>query len=277
MKRLLIVCWLLLLPLAAQAEERETEVIKAALAGAGIDRYLDDMTRTIRDGLKQRQSEQIPLSGLGYEDLARIVEKHYATERLLARVATGMKPVYDPNRFDTLMGSLRSGPVVELLALKKRLRSDEAYAKLQEFADRQAKQKKNPKREELIDNLDLATAETEWLAGMQALSSLALLSMSHALDQGGTEYPEEAMLGQFYDQILGASRFTSRMGYHYVLKDIPDDKVELYIRVYRSTVMQWFLREAINAVIDVMAQARADVRADIARLRQEKEKKPGRT
>lgn len=277
MKKLLIVFWLVLLfPLTVLAEDREVEVIRTALTSAGIDRYLDDMNKTIRSGLNQRQSEQIPLPGLSYDDLTRLVDKHYTTERLLVRVAERMKAIYDPNRFDTLRGSLRSGPVVELLALKKRLASDEEFRKLQDYVEKQEKRKKNAKREELVENLDQATAESEWLAGMQALSSLALLSMSDALEPGGEDFPEDALLGQLYDQILSASQFTARMSYRYVLKDIPDEKIELYVRVYRSTIMQWFMRESINAVLDVMAQVRAEVRADInAMMKGQEEKKTG--
>ncbi|MEW5756361.1 MAG: hypothetical protein AB1810_08645 [Pseudomonadota bacterium] len=243
---------------AVSAEEPASDPIRSAVAAAQIEQRIREMTETIGWGLRQREQEGMALKALSYDELQRVLAKHYDPAQLTGKLIERLRPLYDPNRFTIINSSLNS----------PQLREYTAKLAARPAAKPSRSQRKHEQREALLDELDRAAAETEWLAGTQALSTLALLHMMQTVNEeappGAAQ--QEAILGQMYAQYLEASRFSIKTRYLEALADVPEDQLRLYIRMLRGSALQWFNREAINALIAVMVEARQGVEAEIAAL-----------
>ncbi len=262
----MVMLFLLLWTGAVPAEEPAKDPIRSAVEAAHIEQRIREMTDTIGWGLRQREQEGIALKALSYEDLRRVLTKHYDPAVLTGKLIERLRPLYDANRFTTINSSLYSPQLREYTA---------KVSNRQKAVKQPAKPPKNEQRAALLDELDRAAAETEWLAGTQALSTLALLHMMQVVTDESRPSAEqqEAMLGQMYAQYLEASRFSTQTTYLETLAGVPDEQVRLYIRILRGSALQWFNREAINALIEVMAEARQGAEAAIMGLKQTKNRR----
>lgn len=266
-----VVLFLLLWTGAAQAEEPAQDPIRNAVAAAHIEQRIREMTETLGWGLRQREQEGVALKALSYDELRGVLAQHYDPARLTGKVIERLRPLYDPNRFTLINSSLHSPQLREYTA---KVFGRPAQARQPEAAQRHRAQPKHEPRAALLDELDRAAAETEWLAGTQALSTLALLHLMQVVNDEArpNAAQQEAILGQMYAQYLEASRFSTQSTYLDALAEVPDEQIRLYIRILRGSALQWFNREAINALIEVMAEARQGAEAEIAVLK--KGKKP---
>lgn len=235
---------------------------------SGVQAQLNEIPEIISDGLEQRAKEQVDLKGLTYEQLQTLTKRYYNSNRLTERVVARIAAQYDPNRFDLIARILSRDPAPRLRRLKEAALAREASDALTKFAKKQAGGG-DKARSAVIEELDSASAESELFTGIQALSVLAILDAVQGVEpaSGATEkQANEAMLGQLYAQFLEPSQYTVRMTNLYAYREVSAEDLKAYTKLYREHVVQWFIRAAMDAVIETMNETNAQVKREIARL-----------
>jgi hypothetical protein len=262
---------LLLLPGCLSAAQESEELIGKALEAAGITEQFKEISNSMQSGLRQRATEGVVLNDLSYEQLEKVVDDHYSADQIKAQVVARLARDFDLNRYALLLRILESPQVVSVQRRITVANTEESFDALQMFSNQARKQPLEASREALITELDNAMAGTELFTGSQALGMAALLGMLDVANhpKGESTLSEDMLLQQFYAQLQGVSRSTIKMTYAFALQDLNDDNLKMSIRVYKGTVVQWFLQAAINTMIEAMSEIRKEALADIRQQKQQ--------
>lgn len=259
----LLGCWLAW-PLAAQAGQEDD--IKQALRSTGVSVYVSQVSELIGNGLATRRGE-LESNGEAlakYDQVVTLMNRAYAVEAIERRMVKRLGKDYDRNRVRMVNQSMNS-----TLALRMREFSDKVRTRAGGHGGLAGKgDKPGAKREVLYKTLDEASAESELRAGAQALAVLALLdamsaSRIESLPMRSTDFDER--LGIFYSQMLEPSRAEVKALYHAAYREVGDDAVTQYARLYSNRATQWFISQSIDALIAAVREIDAEVKATLTK------------
>lgn len=240
----------------ALAEEQHEETVFEALQLIGIEGHFNDLHQVIRRGLNQRRSEGVAPGALSYEALEELVDKHFEAELLTRQLAKRLAPQYDVNRFQLLLSSLRSEQIQSVRQLLEKVMKEENASNLHAFSKNYDEKQLDRRRAYIIDGLDRASAGNELSAGIQAMATLTLLRMQETQEGVASQFSEELLLQQLYTDYLESGRKATEIVYRSALGNMSPELLQLSLRVYRSTVVQWFLGEAVDNMIPVVEEQR---------------------
>lgn len=229
--------------------EKTKKDIERALDLSGIKQKLDDVPVIINRAIKQRRREQV---GDGQTDqlLVKELEKTYSGNRLVKEVAQRMTESYDPNRYAYIHQKLSSDLSAKMKGLREEVDQEGGLGEAGEAI--KIYKEASKERKDLVAMLDNAILETEYSTGVQALSTLAVLSAAIAVESPERKFPVAAMMSNVYMQFLEPTRQQSQVKLAYAFKDVSDEDLKRYAHAYNEMAVAWFLDKAIDAINDVM-------------------------
>ncbi len=241
--------------MAHSAENREASV-SDALELLGFQEHFIDLHDTINRGINQSQSEGVAAGQLSYAELKPLVDKYFDPQLLQKKLAESLFSHYDVNRFNHLLASLRSEQIQDIRLRIMRAAAADNLKSLQYFAGEYNKNKVDQQKKNTIEGLERAGAGNELYAGIQALSTLTMLRLQEVQQGISPQFSEKRLLQQLYMDYLESGRYTTEMIYLFALSEQPIVNLQLSLRVYRSTAVQWFLGAAVDNLITIVEEQR---------------------
>ena len=238
-----------------QQVQQEQEIVEA-LQLVGMEAQFNDLHEVIRRGLNQRRYEGVAPGALSYEALEQLIDQNFEAALLTRQLAKRLLPMHDTNRFQLLLSSLRSEQIQTIRQRLEAVMKEENSSNLHSFSLEYDEQLLDRQRAHIIDGLDRASAGNELNAGVQAMATLTLLRMQETQEGVGAQFPEERLLQQLYNDYLESGRKANEIVYRSALGEMSAESLQLSLRVYRSTVVQWFLGEAVDNMIPVVTEQR---------------------
>ena len=257
-----VVVWLWAgLVFADQKSEQET---LEALQLIGMESQFADLHKVIKRGLNQRRSEGVASGALSYQELETLIDQHFDPALLTQQLAKRLATQHDPNRFRILLSSLRSEQIQGVRQRIEKAMNEENAANLHNFSRNYDEQQLDRQRAYIIEGLERASAGNELNAGVQAMATLALLRLQETQEGIESQFSEELLLQQLYTDYLARGREVTEIIYRAALGEMSPDALQLSLRVYRSTVVQWFLGEAVDNMIPVVDEQRKQLLKAVA-------------
>lgn len=238
--------------LAAQEEQDAAAeaAISEALRLSGIQQHIAAIPQIIQRALQQRKKElYMGPDGIDYEAMISLLDSYYSEALITKRAVAGMQQHYDPNRFSYIQNLLQSPQIKHLVQLKAGMDTPE---KIEEIKQWLAQQEISTERQQLIQQLDVVMAESQFAAGIQALSTVAMLNAVLAREWTEQVFPEQALVQQSYQHYESSSREQTQALLSYALRETADDDIRRITAVYNELPLQWFINIAINAISDAM-------------------------
>ncbi len=238
------------------ASEMKERKILEALQLLGIDHHFSELHSTMVRGLNQRRLEGVASGAHDYDELEGFIDRYFAPQLLTRKLATQLVDSYDANRFELLISSLRSEQIQRVRTQVEQVAAAENMAALRAYAKEYPSAPLSRQKTYIIDGLDRASAGNELYAGVQALATLTMLRLQEVQQGVPAQFSEELLLQQLYTDYLESGRYTTEMIYRSALGDMSAEELQLSLRVYRSTVVQWFLGAAVEHFTTVAAAQR---------------------
>ncbi len=249
---------------AAVASEAEEKKVLEALQLLGMDNHFSELHRTLVRGLNQRRLEGVASGELDYAALDRLIDRHFEPQLLNKKLAELLLDQYDANRFELLLSSLRSEQIQQVKLSLERAAAAENLEALRAYARGYKAAPLDQRKTYIISGLDRASAGNELYAGVQALATLTMLRLQEVQEGISPQFAEDLLLQQLYTDYLESGRYTSEMIYRSALGEMSAEQLQLSLRLYRSTVVQWFLGAAVEHFTTVATAQREQLLAAVA-------------
>ncbi len=253
-------CWILLVwwfsVAVVMADQAEKEIVEA-LQLVGIDSQFEDLHKTIQRGLNQRRLEGVDSGALSYSQLEALIDEYFSPQLLTQQLAKSLLPEYDLNRFNLLLSSLRSEQIQGIRQRIDKTATESNLDNLHEFAKQESEPSLDDRQKRyIIEGMERASAGNELYAGVQAMATLTLLRLQEVQEGIPSQFNEEILLQQLYMDYLAQGRKATEVVYQSALEELTAEQLQLSLRVYRSTVVQWFLGKAVELMIPVVGEQR---------------------
>ncbi len=246
---------------AATASETEEKKVLEALQLLGMESHFSELHRTLVRGLNQRRLEGVASGELDYPALERLIDDYFEPELLTKKLAEQLLDQYDANRFELLLSSLRSEQIQQVRLSLERAAAAENLEALRAYARSYKSAPLSQQKTYIISGLDRASAGNELYAGVQALATLTMLRLQEVQEGISPQFAEDLLLQQLYTDYLESGRYTSEMIYRSALGEMSAEQLQLSLRLYRSTVVQWFLGAAVEHFTTVATAQREQLLA----------------
>ncbi len=241
---------------AAVASETEEKKVLEALQLLGMESHFNELHQTLVRGLNQRRLEGVASGELDYAALEGLIDRHFEPQLLIKKLAERLLDQYDVNRFELLLSSLRSEQIQQVRLSLERVGAAESLEALRAYARGYKSAPLDQQKTYIISGLDRASAGNELYAGVQALATLTMLRLQEAQEGISPQFAENLLLQQLYTDYLESGRYTSEMIYRSALGEMSAEQLQLSLRLYRSTVVQWFLGAAVEHFTTVATMQR---------------------
>ena len=240
----------------AVASEAEEKKVLEALQLLGMESHFNELHRTLVRGLNQRRLEGVASGKLDYAALERLIDRYFDPQLLNKKLAEQLLDQYDANRFELLLSSLRSEQIQQVRLSLERAAAAENLEVLRRYARGYKSAPLDQQKTYIISGLDRASAGNELYAGVQALATLTMLRLQEVQQGISPQFAENLLLQQLYTDYLESGRYTSEMIYRSALGEMSAEQLQLSLRLYRSTVVQWFLGAAVEHFTTVATMQR---------------------
>ncbi len=248
---------------AAAASETEEKKVLEALQLLGMESHFSELHQTLVRGLNQRRLEGVASGELDYPALEHLIDDHFEPKLLTKKLAEQLLDQYDANRFELLLSSLRSEQIQQVRLNLERTAAAENLEALRAYARGYKSAPLDQQKTYIISGLDRASAGNELYAGVQALATLTMLRLQEVQEGISPQFAEDLLLQQLYTDYLESGRYTSEMIYRSALGEMSAEQLQLSLRLYRSTVVQWFLGAAVEHFTTVATAQREQLLAVI--------------
>ncbi|OGT20110.1 MAG: hypothetical protein A2V90_09215 [Gammaproteobacteria bacterium RBG_16_57_12] len=251
---------------AADKSERQADAaVRGLLKQSGVQGHIANMPSIIARALEQRQKElSLGPDGIDYTVITRMLEQTYSEPAMTDRTVANLVKGYDPNRYAYLQQVFASAPVQRLQKSKQGLQAPD---KAEEISRWHNANPLLPARSELIAQLDAVTAESQFVAGVQALSAVAMFNVVQAGEAPDRPLPEQSLLEQSYQFYARTSREQTQAMLAYALRDVADEDVKKMIAAHQELPVQWFIEQAINAMSNAVLDPLPEIAAQIRKAR----------
>lgn len=259
---------------ALQTPEAQQTLVEAFRA-SGVTHHLAELELTLKNGFKQREKEGLKLLHIEQAQLEQLLDNHYNSANLEGKLIhhfSGNGKQVDPNRLSTLSLVINSVFAQNIQQRVESAHSEAQFSALQTYARELENKQEKPERQELITQLDHATARSELFTGIQALSMTALMGIIDAANNEKTsdanelQQKRQRLLRHYYSQLLNASRYTVQTTFAFATQDLSDDELRYAVRVYNNSAYQWFMQRTIDALIESLFEVQAEIEKEIAQL-----------
>lgn len=247
----------------AVASEAEEKKVLEALQLLGMESHFNELHRTLVRGLNQRRLEGVASGKLDYAALERLIDRYFDPQLLNKKLAEQLLDQYDANRFELLLSSLRSEQIQRVRLGLERAAAAENLEALRTYASGYKSAPLDQQKTYIISGLDRASAGNELYAGVQALATLTMLRLQEVQQGISPQFAEDLLLQQLYTDYLESGRYTSEMIYRSALGEMSAEQLQLSLRLYRSTVIQWFLGAAVEHFTTVATAQREQLLAAV--------------
>lgn len=248
---------------AAVASETEEKKVLEALQLLGMESHFSELHQTLVRGLNQRRLEGVASGELDYVALERLIDQYFEPQLLSKKLAELLLDQYDTNRFQLLLSSLRSEQIQQVRLSLERAGAAENLEALRAYARSYKSAPLDQRKTYIISGLDRASAGNELYAGVQALATLTMLRLQEVQEGISPQFAEDLLLQQLYTDYLESGRYTSEMIYRLALGEMSAERLQLSLRLYRSTVVQWFLGAAVEHFTTVATMQREQLLAAV--------------
>jgi len=249
---------------SALADEVVQGKIEQALQLVGMESHFVELQGTLVRGLNQRRYEGVSSGAVSYAELESLIKKNFAPQLLNSQLAERLVDHYDANRFDMLLSSLQSDQIQGVRLRVEQAAAEDNLEQLRAYASGYKEAPLSQQKSYIIDGLDRASAGNELYAGVQALATLTMLRLQEVQDGIAPQFEEALLLQQLYSEYLESGRYTTEMIYRSALGELTPEQLQLSLRIYRSTVVQWFLGLAVENLTLVAADQREQLLTEVS-------------
>lgn len=232
---------------------RAAEPLEQILSRLGIIYLLQDVPDVLANSIEQKQKETGQLTPKQAKDLQRRYRRHYQPEALLRDIVTKVKSGVSEAEIAQVETLLNSAEGRKLVKLRKAATAKQALDEIRALAGRHKEEALSPERQQLLEALDSAAADTEFFIATQAL---AIYGIMHGFRQLGLQQQDtdnvDAMLNMIYQQLHRPSRYTVFLTLRYTFREVSDKELMDFVQIYRFAPLQKLLRVSMTAMTDVL-------------------------
>ncbi len=247
------------------AEAQQADIQKVTLSilnDLGIADLVNNIPKTMQDGLVQKQQEQGIKRSDYNKKISRAVETYFARDKILDFISTDLQSQFKVSRLMTIRRLLDSPASSELIKLKIKARSPQGIEAIRELAVLHEDSNLEKERLSLYEAFDNATADTEFYIATQALSIDSIYRINNAINKQQAA-PGTDLLGSTYGLLLRPSKYTTMMTYQYMFANSSLEKIKQYTLIYRQKQMQVLLGRIMTGLSAAMQDASEKAIKDI--------------
>jgi len=242
---------------SAVAEAQQADIQKITLSildDLGIVDLVNNIPKTMQDGLVQKQQEQGIKRSDYNKKISHVVDTYFARDKILNFITTDLQSQFKVSRLTTIRRLLDSPASRELIKLKSNARSPQGIEAIKELAVQHEDSSLDKERLSLYEALDNAAADTEFYIATQALSIDSIYRINNAINKqqaaAGTD-----LLSSTYGLLLRPSKYTTMMSYQYMFANSSVEEIKQYTLIYRQKQMQVLLGRIMTGLSAAMQDA----------------------
>lgn len=260
----LMLCFLLVTPLAAQETDDKRQQIVALLERSGLAQLIEQVPLHIQAGIDESLQEDSD-TGIPPRDIATlsdIIQQAFASEVILRDTVDHFQQHYDAARLSSVMDKLGSPLAEKMMQLEVESATPSGVEKMLAFATALQDEPPPESRLQLLTELDRNSHATELTVAMQIEIFQSIMGVISAYAaQHGMPFVTEELMEQSTDmmaeQIWESAQAMTLVSYLYTYRSISDGDIRKYIDMYRDHDMQWYLALSSSALIHAMTRAMA--------------------
>ena len=239
------------------AEAQQADIQKVTLSildDLGIVDLVNNIPKTMQDGLVQKQQEQGVKRSDYNKKISRVVDRYFARDKILDFISTDLQSRFKASRLTTIRRLLDSPAASELIKLKIKARSPQGIEAIRELAVLHEDSSLDKEHLSLYEALDNATADTEFYIATQALSIDSIYRINNALNKPQAA-PGTDLLSSTYGLLLRPSKYTTMMTYQFMFANSSVEEIKQYTLIYRQKQMQVLLGRIMSGLSAAMQDA----------------------
>ena len=239
------------------AEARQADIHKVTISildDLGIVDLINNIPKTMQDGLIQKQQEQGVKRSDYNKKISRVVDTYFKRDKILDFISVGLQSQFKESRLTTIRRLLDSSASRELIKLKSKARSPQGIDAIRELALLHEDSSLDKERLSLYDALDNAAADTEFYIATQALSIDSIYRINNALNKRQAASDTD-LLSSTYELLLRPSKYTTMMTYQYMFQNSSVEEIKQYTLIYRQKQMQVLLERIMIELSAAMQDA----------------------
>lgn len=240
---------------AADAQQADIQkVTLSILDDLGIVDLVNNIPKTMQDGLVQKQQEQGVKRSDYNNKISRVVDRYFARDKILDFLSGDLRSQFKASRLTTIRRLLDSPASSELIKLKIKARSPQGIEAIRELALLHEDSSLDKERLSLYEAFDNATADTEFYIATQALSIDSIYRINNAINKLQAA-PGTDLLASTYELLLRPSKYTTMMTYQYMFANSSSEEIKKYTLIFRQKQMQVLLGRIMTGLSAAMQDA----------------------
>lgn len=249
-------------------EEDPAVLVDEVLALSGINAQMDQYPDLIQQSLIQYQGQMDPAL---FASLSQLVVEGHDPEDLKASVRQYFIDNYDKESLQAIKAQLESPLGRKMAELEAQAMTPEAIEQIQGYVQELQTTRPPETRMELIEDLDVATKNTDNSVDM-------IMGLMRATTEvfGSELFPEQLARDTFLDSAITALRpqvepsvmFSGRLFMLYTYRTTTDEELTEYLESWGTEAGLWYTGVASGAVLSAVTDANERVTAKLAEVPQ---------